>query len=94
MLVQSGVDAHVWGPHHLLSELADLLDGAGSPLLEPTAKAERPSFSPGVPSVEYPKRWHSTWGVLVHPGLGWTVGEAPGGSGRVEYHHKEMVILS
>ena len=34
VLVQTGVDAHILGAHLLLGELADLLDGPGSALLE------------------------------------------------------------
>lgn len=34
MFVETGVDAHVLGAHLLLGELADLLDGPGSALLE------------------------------------------------------------
>jgi len=34
VLVQTGVDPHIGGAHLPLGELADLLDGAGSALLE------------------------------------------------------------
>lgn len=34
VLVESGLDTDIWGAHGLLGELADLLDGSRSALLE------------------------------------------------------------
>ena len=38
MFVEADVDPNIRGAHHLLSKLADLLDGTWGPLLEATGK--------------------------------------------------------